>query len=320
MQFPHIIFVKTSFTSSTLSVSSITDANLIMSLDDLVIKVLNSSLFSQIIGKASVLKSSEYAKYSKFLSILANKLNKFYFSKLNKPFKVSNKSRGKGYDPVTNIDKAFEKFISKEIKKKFPNHQIIGEEFNYKKSKSDFSWVIDPIDGTRSFVIGNPTWSNLISLNFKGYPVIGLANFPMLKKFYFNSSNKRALLVENNKRKKISVNKKVSFSNIKMSAAFYDRISLNQQKKIPKILKLMQFPCADALSYAHLAEGKIDVVIQCGNKIWDIHPLIPIIEAAGGIVSKWNNDTPVKAGNILVTTNKGVHNKIIKILKPLSKL
>ena len=57
-------------------------------------------------------------------------------------------------------------------------------------------WSIDPIDGTRSFVIGNPTWSNLISLNFKGYPVIGLANFPMLKKFYFNSSNKKALLVE----------------------------------------------------------------------------------------------------------------------------
>tara|TARA_B100000963_G_C22593615_1_gene656759 strand:+ start:771 stop:1580 length:810 start_codon:yes stop_codon:yes gene_type:complete len=265
-------------------------------------------------------KSSEYIKYSKFLCILAKKLNKFYFSKLNKPFKVSNKLKGKGYDPVTNIDKAFEKFISKEIKKKFPNHQIIGEEFNYKRSKSDFSWVIDPIDGTRSFVIGNPTWSNLISLNYKGYPVVGLANFPMLKKFYFNSSNKTAFLVENNKRKKIGVNKKVSFSKIKMSAAFYDRISFNQQKKIPKILKLMQFPCADALSYSHLAEGKIDVVIQSGNKIWDIHPLIPIIEAAGGIISRWNNDTPVKAGNILVTTNRRIHNKLIKILKPLSKL
>ena len=66
----------------------------------------------------------------------------------------------------------------------------------------------------------------------------------------------------------------------------------------------MQFPCADALSYAHLAEGKIDVVIQCGNKIWDIHPLIPIIEAAGGILSNWKNESAVKAGNILVTTNK----------------
>ena len=136
-------------------------------------------------------KSSEYIKYSKFLCILANKLNKFYFSKLNKPFKVSNKLKGKGYDPVTNIDKAFEKFISKEIKKKFPNHQIIGEEFNYRRSKSDFSWVIDPIDGTRSFVIGNPTWSNLISLNYKGYPVVGLANFPMLKNFILIHQIKR---------------------------------------------------------------------------------------------------------------------------------
>ena len=266
------------------------------------------------------LKTSEYQKYSKFLNNLANKLNKFYFSKLNKPFKISNKLKGKGYDPVTNIDKAFEKFISKEIKKKFPSHQIIGEEFRYKKEKSDFSWVIDPIDGTRSFVIGNPTWSNLISLNYKGSPTIGLANFPSLKKYYINYSNKNAFVVENNKRRKINVNKKAIFSNIKMSAAFHGYITLNQQKKIPKILKLMQFPCIDALSYSHLAEGKIDVVIQCGNKIWDIHPLIPIIKAAGGIVSTWNNDSAINAGNILVTSNKKIHDKLIKMLKPLSKL
>ena len=118
---------------------------------------------------------------------------------------------------------------------------------------------------------------------------------------------------------KIKVNKKVLFSNIKMAAAFHGDISLNQQKKIPKILKLMQFPCSDALSYSHLAEGKIDVVIQCGNKIWDIHPLIPIIEAAGGIVTTWNNDNAVKAGNILVSTNKSIHKKMLKILKPVSK-
>ena len=81
----------------------------------------------------------------------------------------------------------------------------------------------------------------------------------------------------------------------------------------------MQFPCVDALSYAHLVEGKVDVVIQCGNKIWDIHPLIPIIEAAGGIVSNWNNQSAVKAGNILVTTNRSIHNRFVKILKPVSK-
>ena len=159
----------------------------------------------------------------------------------------------------------------------------------------------------------------MISLNYKDYPVVGLANFPVLKKYYLNTSNKLAYIIEGKKRKKIKVNKKVSFSNIKVAAAFHGGISLNQQKKIPKVLKLMQFPCVDALSYAHLAEGKVDVVIQCGNKIWDIHPLIPIIEAAGGIVSNWNNQSAVKAGNILVTTNRSIHNRFVKILKPVSK-
>ena len=266
-----------------------------------------------------MLKSKEYKAYSKFIESLAKKLTNFYFSKLNKPFKVSNKLRGKGYDPVTSADKAFEKFIRKEINKRFPNHQIIGEEFGYKKSKSDFSWVIDPIDGTRSFVIGNPTWSNLISLNYKGSPVLGLANFPILKKYYFNTSSTLAYVSENGKKRKINVNHKVTFSNMKLSAAFHGSLTLNQQKKIPQILKRMQFPCADALSYSHFTEGKLDIVIQCGNKIWDIHPLIPIIEAAGGIVSTWRNDDAKNAGNIICSANKSLHNKMLKILKPVSK-
>ncbi len=265
------------------------------------------------------LKPSEYKVYSKFIKNLANKLTKFYYSKLNKPFKVSNKLKGGGYDPVTSADKAFERFIRNEIRKKFPNHQVIGEEFGYKKSKSDYSWVIDPIDGTRSFVIGNPTWSNLISLNYKGNPVVGLANFPILKKFYYNSSDKTAYVSEYGKTKIIKVNSKVNFSKIKMSAAFHGRLSLKQQKKIPQILKRMQFPCADALSYSHFTEGKIDVVLQCSNKIWDIHPLIPIIKAAGGIVSTWNNKDAIKAGNIICSPNKKIHNRVLKILKPVSK-
>ena len=265
------------------------------------------------------MKSSNYKVYSKFLKNLAKKLTKFYYSKLNKPFKVSNKLKGRGYDPVTSADKAFEKFIRNEIKKNFPNHQVIGEEFGYKKSKSDYSWVIDPIDGTRSFVIGNPTWSNLISLNYKGNPLVGLANFPILKKFYFNVSDKTAYVSENGKTKMIKVNSKATFSDMKMSAAFHGGLSLRQQKKIPYILKKMQFPCVDALSYSHFAEGKIDVVLQCSNKIWDIQPLIPIIKAAGGIISTWKNDDPIKAGNIICSSNKSIHKKILKILKPVAK-
>ena len=265
------------------------------------------------------LNSSDYKTYSKFLSNLAVKLTKFYFKKLDKPFKVSNKLRGMGYDPVTSADKAFEKYIREEIFKRFPNHQVIGEEFGHKKSKSNFSWVIDPIDGTRSFVIGNPTWSNLISLNYKGKPVLGLANFPILNKYYFNTSHNSAYVSANGKKIKIKVNSKASFTNMKLSAAFHGSLSLNKQKKIPQILKRMEFPCADALSYSHFAEGKLDVVIQCGNKIWDIHPLIPIIRAAGGYISNWKNENPIKAGNIICSANKSLHTKIIKILKPVSK-
>ena len=106
---------------------------------------------------------------------------------------------------------------------------------------------------------------------------------------------------------------------MKLSAAFHGSLSLNQQKKIPQILKRMQFPCSDALSYSHFAEGKLDVVIQCGNKIWDIHALIPIIRAAGGITTTWKNDNAKKAGDIVCSANKSLHNKILKILKPVSK-
>ena len=267
----------------------------------------------------SELNSKNIQFFANFLCRLAKDMTRFYYQKLNRPFKVINKGKGKSYDPVTKADRAFEKFIRSKIKKKFPTHEIIGEEFGHKKTKSDFSWVIDPIDGTRSFVIGNPTWSNLISLNYKGNPVIGLANFPILKKYYLNTSFNSAYVSENGKKKRIKVNSKSNFSNMKLSAAFHGGLSLNQQKKIPQILKRMQFPCSDALSYSHLAEGKLDVVIQCRNKIWDIHALIPIIRAAGGIVTTWKNGDPKKAGNIICSVNKNLHTKILKILKPVSK-
>ena len=93
--------------------------------------------------------SKKYPIYANFLNKLAKDLTSFYHSKLNKTFKVSNKLKGKGYDPVTTSDKAFEKFIRSKIKSKFPDHQVIGEEFGHKKSKSDYICMIDQIAGTR---------------------------------------------------------------------------------------------------------------------------------------------------------------------------
>jgi myo-inositol-1(or 4)-monophosphatase len=265
------------------------------------------------------LNSKNYKIYASFLNNLAKELNKFYNLKLGKTFKISNKLKNKGYDPVTTSDRAFEKFIRSKIKKKFPTHQIVGEEFGHKKTSSDYTWVIDPIDGTRSYVKGNPTWRNLVSLNFKGNPVVGLANFPILNKYYLNIDNKSSFVFEKGKKRKISVSRNITFDKIKVAGAFHGHLSFKQQLKIPKILKLMQFPCADALSYSHLCEGKIDVVFQCTNKIWDIHPLMPIIKSAGGIVSTWDNRDAVNAGSILVSANQSIHNKMLKLLKPVSK-
>ena len=261
-------------------------------------------------------KFKNYRIYYNFLNSLAKDLTNFYYKKLDKKFKITNKLKGSKYDPVTTSDKAFEKFIRSKITKKFPEHNIIGEQFGEKKNKSDYSWVIDPIDGTRSFVVGNPTWSNLISLNFKGEPMLGLANFPKIKKYYLNKNANLAYVFEKNKKKKLKINSKINFTNAKLAAAFHGTLSLKKQNKINKFIKKMQFPCFDAFTYCHLAEGRIEIVAQCSNKIWDIHPIIPIIRAAGGVLTTWDNKNPTLGGNILVSNNKKNHRKVLKLLKP----
>ena len=258
-------------------------------------------------------------KYYKFLNSLPKKLNKLYFSKLKGRFKLNNKSKKKsGFDPVTNIDRAFELFLRKEISKIFPNDGIVGEEFGERKTKSGYIWILDPIDGTRSFVIGSPTWSNLISVNYKKVPTLGLVNFPILKKYYITGANHASYLVENNKFKKLSVAKEKSFNKVKMAGSFFGWLPLKQQLKISKLVSLMRFPCSDALSYCQLCEGKLDAVIQCSNKIWDVHPMIPLIKNAGGLINTWKNKDAKLAGNIVASSNKKIHKRLLKMLKPVA--
>ena len=257
--------------------------------------------------------------YYKFLNSLPKKINKLYFLKLKGKFTVKNKSKKKGgFDPVTNIDKAIELFLRKEILKNFPNDGIIGEEFKHKKSKSGFTWIIDPIDGTRSFIIGSPTWSNLISVNYKNIPTFGLVNFPMLKKYYITGLNKKSYLVENNKFKILKISKSTTLQDSKISGNFFGYLSLEQQKKILSFTKLMRYPCSDALSYCQLCEGKLNAVLQCRNKIWDVHPMIPLIKNAGGIISTWKNGDAKYGGNILASSSMIIHKKIVRLLKPVS--
>ena len=265
------------------------------------------------------INKKDQLKYYKFLNSLPKKINKLYFKKLIGKFKLNNKSNKKnGFDPVTNIDKTLELFLRKEITKKFPKDGIIGEEFKTKKSKSGFSWIIDPIDGTRSFIIGSPTWSNLISINYKNVPTFGLVNFPMLKKYYITGTNKTSYLVENNKFKKLKVLKSKSLNSSKIAGGFFGWLSLDEQKKISKLTRLMRYPCSDALSYCQLCEGKLNVVLQCYNKIWDIHPMIPLIKNAGGYISTWKGKDARIGGSIVASSSNILHKKVLNMLKPVA--
>jgi len=257
-------------------------------------------------------------KYYKFLNSLPKKINKLYFGKLRGKFKLINKSKKRnGFDPVTNIDRTLELFLRKEIARRFPKDGIVGEEFKTKKTKSGFSWILDPIDGTRSFIIGSPTWSNLISINYNSKPTLGLVNFPMLKKYYITGPNNNTYLVENNKFKKLKVIKSKSLNNSKIAGNFFGWLTLDEQKKIPGLTKLMRYPCPDALSYCQLCEGKLNVVLQCYNKIWDIHPMITLIKNAGGYISTWKGKDPKTGGSIVASSSKILHKKILNMLKPV---
>ena len=246
----------------------------------------------------------DYNKPFNFLKNLPPKLNLFYKKKSKSGLIVSNKSKSKkDFDPVTNFDKAFEKYIRSLINKKFPKDSIIGEEFEDKFS----------------FVIGAPTWSNLISLSFKEKSLVGLANFPELNKYYINDK-KNSYIFKDKKKSILKSSNNNNLKTIKIIGNFHGTLSYEKQRKVIKkfgwSFRLAGF---DALNYCLLAEGKVDAVIEANLKPYDILPLIPIIKNSGAIVTNWRNEPAEEGGNILATSNRVLHNKILKLLKPFTK-
>ncbi len=259
-----------------------------------------------------------YNKPLKLLRNLPNRLNNFYIKNSKISLEINNKSKNKkNFDPVTNLDKAFEKFIRSIIVKQFPKDAIIGEEFLEKYSNNDYKWFIDPIDGTKAFMVGAPTWSNLIGLTYKNQSALGLANFPALNKFYINDQKKSYLI--NNKKNILKTSKESNLRKCKVIGHLHESLFQKKyNKKIKKVISSVAYFGAatfDALNFCLLAEGRVEAVIETNLKPFDIVPLVPIIEKAGGIVTTWNNGSAIQGGNILATSNRKLHNKILKILK-----
>ena len=157
----------------------------------------------------------------------------------------------------------------------------------------------------------------MIGLSFQKKSSLGLVNFPELNKYYINDE-KRSYVFRN--KKKIYL--KSSTNNNLRSIKVVSHGNINYEKLNKIIVKFgPQFRIAsfDALNFCLLAEGKIDAVIEGNLKPYDILPLIPIIKNSGGVISNWKGEPAEKAGNIIASSNKKLHNKIIKLLKPFTR-
>ena len=239
-------------------------------------------------------------------------LSKLFNRKINTQYKTKKDFQ---IDPVTKLDIRSEKIIRKKIFKYFPDHNIIGEECEDKVTESQYTWVIDPIDGTKSMIMGLPTWSNLIGLYKNGKCILSWANFPELNKYYIAYDNK-SFVFQNKKLKRIQTNKNVTFKNAKLTINTLH--SLRRKKVIKYIMSFKGFfkvTGVDAYNFCSIAEGRFDILIESGLKIVDILPVLLIVQNSGAIITDWQGKNNFSKGQVLVSPNKKIHNYFLKILK-----
>tara|TARA_B100000989_G_scaffold294175_2_gene272785 strand:- start:10608 stop:11384 length:777 start_codon:yes stop_codon:yes gene_type:complete len=218
-------------------------------------------------------------------------------------------------DPVTEIDVEMEKIIRNTIKKNFKNHNIIGEELEDENINSNYTWIIDPIDGTKSLILNLPTWSNLVGLYYKKKCIFSFANFPMLGKTFIGTSKSSFLLI-GKKKNKIKTNKIARVDNMKLAI---NTLHPLKYKKVDKFIKnykgFFRTTASDSYNFCSVAEGKLDVLIESGLKIVDILPIVKIVESSGAIITNWSGEKKFECGKVVVASNKKIHQFILKKIK-----
>ena len=248
---------------------------------------------------------SEYKIFAKHLANLSGEVIKGYFRK-----QISVESKD-DLSPVTIADKNAEELMRKEIMKKFPEHGILGEEFGIHNKNAEYQWVLDPIDGTKSFIYGSVTFGTLIALIKNGEPLIGVINQPILNEFLIGD-NKTASLND------VKVNVK---SNSKLSEAVLlttDHLNIEKYQNIRKFDELIRKVklyrnWGDCYGYYLVATGYADMMIDPQMSVWDKMALIPIIKGAGGVISDYQGNDALTGNSIIASTPK-IHSEVVKIL------
>ncbi|HLX16841.1 MAG TPA: histidinol-phosphatase [Bradyrhizobium sp.] len=228
---------------------------------------------------------------------------------------IDNKSAAHDFDPVTEADRAAEAVMRRMIKANFPKHGIVGEEFGSEGEDAEYVWVLDPIDGTKSFISGFPIWGTLIALLHKGTPVFGMMNQPFIgERFagdggsahYSGSTGERRLAV----RRCASLRDATLFTTSPLLMKPADRAAFD---RVQQAVRLTRYG-GDCYSYCMLAAGHLDLVIETELKPYDIAALIPIIRGAGGVVTTWEGKPAQSGGRIVAAGDPRVHEAALKLL------
>jgi myo-inositol-1(or 4)-monophosphatase len=228
---------------------------------------------------------------------------------------VENKNPGSSFDPVTAADRAGEAAMRAMIRRTFPGHGIIGEEYGDEHADAEYVWVLDPIDGTKSFISGMPVWGTLIALTRFGKPVFGMMHQPFLRERfsgdghtarYRGPAGERQLIVR-------------PCAELQQASLFTTSPLLMNDKergvfsRVEEVVRLSRYG-GDCYAYCMLAAGHVDLVIETEIKPHDIVPLIPIITGARGIVTTWSGESAESGGRIIAASDRRIHAAAIKLL------
>lgn len=230
---------------------------------------------------------------------------------------ITNKADDAHFDPVTEADRAAEDTMRRLILAEYPQHGICGEEFEDKPAEGPYRWVLDPIDGTRSFILGLPTWGTLIGLTSNGQPVLGMMDQPYTgERFWSAGGTARARDVSGAERV-MRTRPCPQLSSAVMAATTPEMFEAAAGKErfydLADRVRMMRFG-GDCYLYCLLAMGFIDLVVEASLKTFDIAPLIPIIRAAGGVVTTWDGGDAVNGGRIIAAGDPALHAQALKVL------
>ena len=250
-----------------------------------------------------------------FLDTLADAASDSIMPHFRAGFLVEDKG-GERFDPVTVADRAAERAMRTLIEASCPDHGIVGEELGNVRTDAEYVWVLDPIDGTRSFITGLPVWGVLIGLLRDGQPVLGMMAQPFTRERFAGDGKHAWYRGPDGKTRPMAARPCAALPEASLfttTPAMFKGTDRAAYDRVENAVRLARYGC-DCYAYCMVAAGQADLVVEAGLQQYDIVALIPIIEGAGGRVTDWQGNSAAKGGRVLATGDRRVHEAAIAVL------